>query len=180
MIQHIDSINERAKVGTKYIVPNLFGYYKRHYIEVPIISIIDSDDFGSHKKHYHVDIRFLKPSKIPGKYGSEIASILCDNKLIHKYGNFITFNCDDIKNSIIEDIEMICLRDYGSLYQPLDGDYFIELQHLWDKKMVCMKCPHRGYNLNQAITTRGGSIVVCPMHGLRWNKETGKRVPVNE
>lgn len=42
---------------------------------------------------------------------------------------------------------------------------------------ACLKrnvCPHRGYDLSREPVVDG--VVTCPLHGLRWNVETGARV----
>ena len=40
------------------------------------------------------------------------------------------------------------------------------------------KCPHRGYDLSQTISTYdinyGGDVKLCPLHGLKFDAETGE------
>lgn len=74
---------------------------------------------------------------------------------------------------------MVCRRSYEQAMRVPDYTLAGHTRSL-EKKYRCAalqngKCPHRG-TLQKAMIQQGDNLV-CPAHGLRWNRKSGALVP---
>lgn len=172
MIQKVSEIEGEPVVGRHYLVPCIIdgplGSWR------PIIGTPhdDIEHFGFKRVHYHYDWRFLDDTEC-----------------------LVIANCFDMDPARLGDLmaavaptespvklkRLKCLRRMPTFGLPFPS---IKAENRWAKferhyaeqhLALCLRCPHRGAPLANLPKDEGGNVV-CPMHGLKWNLETGKLV----
>jgi hypothetical protein len=74
-------------------------------------------------------------------------------------------------------VRMRCQRAYGEItqYEKCDHMKTLEARHACTALMRG-KCPHRGTSIRAMVENEHGELV-CPAHGLKFDKTTGKFIP---
>lgn len=168
-IQKISDLNEPPVVGKWYLVPCLevdkimnidwntymsdqeawmdcLPYIKRERKLIPVYNIPHSDiESGQSQVHYHADLRFI------GGLGYTID--LERRPLEYNYSKpvFVPLKCTSKFDEVVK------ISSIADLCRER-------------KLKANMKCPHKGYNLNQCQVIN--NRVICPMHGLEWDLKT--------
>lgn len=141
--------------------------------EIPIIPLLHADpQLGVSEEHYHIDGRFGIPIYIQGRFTikngqtSTVIGIgsyhpIALQRIIYKKKRCIRINSGPHvfldKFHALKAGNIPTIR-YWNWYETMIG-----------KKCAGKKCPHRG-----AIMIDNGAELVCPLHRLHANKETGE------
>ena len=154
---------------------------------IPVIGPIhnDREHINFEAQHYHVDFRFL------GKRAREAASrhlhgtsrinlifvLPISNVKPEKCDSW--FSLDDPRlrelpqESYMRTMRLKFKADYPCYdFQP---PWLRSLEEAYIKERLSptMVCPHKGASLS-GIRTDSEGLLICPLHGLRWNTETGE------
>jgi hypothetical protein len=128
----------------------------------------DADIIGFQWQHWHIDWRFASNKFM------ERASY----KWEHRYDK--SFFARVVRERDLADGITIkrrkCLRQMPDF--PSQVEWMLELEKEYRNHVLsdCLKCPHRGANLSAMVPDENG-LVVCPMHGLRWNVKSRTLFP---
>lgn len=142
------------------LVPT-YQYPRRVEYVLPLYDHPHNDsENGQTEVHYHQNTRYMvKNVHIPGKFSS------------FKHGRIILPLID---GEYLEYRQLKQVREEELAITPL---YLIMNS---SPKHNCIhrgKCPHRGYDLSKEIPiydeNYGGEVIVCPLHGLKFDAETG-------
>ena len=160
------------EVGKFYMVPcvhgNLFWLDKVAWWPVMGPFHEDREYIGFADRHYHLDMRFLQTRAYrqlsADDRGREFAIVLHEH---HSYS---------LSEPVLR--RMKCKRrmpDYPHWRVP----WLRQLERAYaDTPLKPGRvCPHKGANLSTMTPDKSG-CVTCPLHGLRWNAETGRLAPV--
>lgn len=146
--------------------------------DLPILSPVSTDeDFilmtnGEHGgSHAHIDWRFL-----PEDWYFKFKVRFWREGLI---GQTISFKAYEEYVPYIKPVMKVleCQREMPCSVKHFKADYLPELEDKY--KCAALrngKCPHRGTPA-RAMLDDGLGNLVCPSHGLRWNKKDDRLVP---
>ena len=172
------------KIGQFYQVPCVRWQYCDHYSAWPVLGPRHEDGklIGFSDEHYHVDFRFLSSgqrrvvdrwsvvSRISGvfkypihrlrKYGSE-------ELLVMPFASIDPPTEPEIHRRRCNYAYPEYPRGIAHFSKRLEDAYACA-------SMKAGKCPHQGAPLDGLEVSDG--VVTCPLHGLRWNVETGALV----
>ena len=159
------------EVGKFYKVPCVYGQLGSDELRWwPIMGAVheDKEIINFPLRHLHIDWRFVGKRLL---YGGTVRHSYAFPLQIGRGLNDLGF-CEPVLRS------RKCLRQHpdpapfaGAKWMPK-----LEAAHAGCRLAKGMVCPHRGYDLsNEPIAPDG--VVTCPMHGLRWNVETGFLAP---
>lgn len=174
----IEEANE-AIIGKTYDVPhviwvgNVNGSGKPHWVPgsllLPILGPMHEDRelIGFPDDHWHIDWRFMPESSWK--------SIACWN--IHRDVDTAAaarvLSEQNTSRTIVRRRRK-CIRPHITF--PSIGKWHKKLEAAYSEHvMKCLVCPHRGISLVGAPVINGA--LVCPGHGLAWDKETGIMTP---
>ncbi len=158
-------IEGMEKVGLSLVLPLLGDRHIDREIEKDI------------PEHWHVDFRFTV---------SPMHEVICrtfESNWIKSHGvkpYDVNFHLAMVVNDFIladkpRRKALICQRHH-SLYNK-KAAFLPKLERMYlSKRVSCGRCPHKEISLNGAPEDKNGGIV-CPGHGLRWNKFTGALMP---
>jgi nitrite reductase/ring-hydroxylating ferredoxin subunit len=165
-------------IGRFYLVPH--AVFKNSYSEheEPIMLPLHNDKdlfpnptHGAHHDHYHVDKRFDKDHYDLIRRNSKGEMI--EYKV--NRGNFVRFDYVDR----IEWRKRKAIRNFDNFEKDRYVEFHQKLQDKGVKDGYCLKankvCPHRGANLASIPPDKNGHIE-CPMHGLKFDAETGEMI----
>lgn len=167
----IDSSSTFPVIGKFYLVPGIVHLFMGRTKWWPIHGPQheDADDIGFPEQHFHVDSRFLS-----GR----------DYRKACNYISSAAFHSTPLSENAYYDIKIGSVEYKARRYQR-EYDAFPYDKAKWMEKLerkyhgVCIKdslvCPHRGA-LMHAITPDEKGTIICPLHGLRWNVNTGHLV----
>ena len=164
---------EAYTIGRYYLVPVVRGNWLGREGDWPVLGPLhdDTEYIGFDIKHFHVDARFLS-DKIWQATDDKI-------KFIHSVFNRpLHAGLGDGEDSTLEPLglrRLLCRRAWPR-YPREKAKWLPALPAAYADHSIfpAMVCPHRGASLN-GLRVSGG-CVTCPLHGLRWNVETGKVV----
>lgn len=152
------------EVGKRYLVPAVKGTWVGRFDLWPIIGPRheDTDFIGFEQDHWHVDVRFFD--------SRQWAFALRQPERPFQF--VIT-----APTSPLGLVRLQCRRQWPA-YPRHRPRWLAALSshfanHRLGEKRVC---PHRGADLSTFAPDADGCIT-CPLHGLRWNVETGCIVP---
>lgn len=144
----------------------------------------DQEIIGFPDLHYHIDWRFVSARTYHRHVGSDIyrgeskaafgliLMLLPENRKGYFYR---ARKFDDAPGEIeARRRRLKCKRDLPP-YPHAIAPWMERLSR--HHATACLRhrvCPHRGYDLSREPVIDG--IVTCPLHGLRWNVETGECV----
>jgi hypothetical protein len=163
---------ETVEVGEYYLVPcvqtpGVVGYDKDEF--VPVFGESHEDaEIDAPEAHFHYDWRFAMPERgVLEQWDFRLAVCL--------FGGFGTdrrqiFPPKDKPLPIVWR-RLKCVRQ-----QDFPSGLCKQLEPLYRGcKLESRRCPHRGADLRTIPSDAEGNVV-CPMHGLKWNKATGEMV----
>jgi hypothetical protein len=158
------------EVGQFYKVPCVFGQLGRMPARWwPVMGGLHDDKaiIGFPLLHYHVDWRFVPERGLyASRRGSYVYPLQTGNGL-----NDSGFGPPQLRRRKCQDVHRL----------PFEGQRISWMPKLEQTYSACKLahghvCPHRGYDLSRETPDAEG-IVTCPLHGLRWNINTGELVP---
>jgi Rieske [2Fe-2S] domain len=163
---------ETVKPGRYYSVPCvqvpesiptlIGGFYPGDWI--PIIGSLHSDpEIGADYQHFHYDRRFCK-ERIPAQ--SVLAFGVPGKKLLWQ-------NAD----TVVRWKWCKCYWLFGYVSDDFARAHIVEkLEDLHQKcRLRGNLCPHRNVPLNGIPPDQDGNVI-CPAHGLKWNRASGELV----
>lgn len=173
------SVEQCAVTENDANVPEIFRY---KYI--PVVGVNHNDSiyrFGT-EQHIHFDWRFL-PNDIYKAYLRVVREYKADH---HEesytrdpktsYSHMVRFPLyTKTKHAPLVHKQMEMLREPPPMELEQVGFMLYTLQKAFCKVRIDPKnpvCPHRKAALNGAVEEDG--CLVCPCHGLRWDKQTGE------
>ena len=183
IIENIESLKSPPIVGQTYLVPCVFGHYS--YLG----KVKDMDQWWPILRPSHEDSKYVEQTRTIWKKNIEVEEMYyeADPTMSHHYHIDPRFapasmytrdeqERQDWHNTVtiesaVEWQELKCVRDMPTqvLYESL-GKQFVE-DHK-DKKLKCMRCPHKGMILSSIPDIDG--IITCPGHGLKFDSKTNQ------
>lgn len=169
----IEDLDRPAELGEWFSVPCIVTHNTTYsseftpYIFPLIDNLHDDKKSGQLKKHYHIDSRFILYNiGMPNDF-SIVRTIIEDydgcEYIAH---NSIRFFPDKDTKIVYKKLQVLNLQE----------EYATPTRLIADKKYKCIKndkCPHKGYDLRNVLPVNG--VVRCPLHGLKFDKQTGMR-----
>lgn len=162
---------ETLQIGKFYSVPTVYGLFGYKYDVWPVLGPMhdDKEVIGFPYVHYHYDFRFFNSEQWAWavRYSNNIpgGEVMSDNP---------TF--PDTKPGPVIFSRRKYQRAYPKFPLPINGKWFWlpALQEKYkDAIMKDLTCPHKGASLRGLPVDKAG-CVTCPLHGLKWNVETGQ------
>lgn len=162
MYQMVENINRPLKKDELFLVPCIYrNQYGFEYI-TPVINHPHNDvENGQRITHYHADLRFLK------------FDYDCDGMLRIKNEHSKYIFCENNRPTLRVDGEIvhILLPVINENFAGLTHPVHIKKSKLKHNCIYKGKCPHRGYDLSQVPIVN--DVIMCPLHGLRFDAATG-------
>jgi hypothetical protein len=166
-IERVDQLSHPPVVGRLYLVPTVTGLWFSKIADWPVIGEKHEDRkfFNFPHQHYHLDRRFL----------------VADWRL--KFANTSPLRQDALhkhhENQSLPESPVWRIRKCrrSGIIFPTDHHMVREIQATFSGA-VCRKdaagwvCPHRQFPLGSIAPDERG-VVLCPMHGLQIDAETG-------
>ncbi len=163
----IDTLTTPPVVGETYLVPCIIPIGRVEWW--PTLGGVHADpELGVPSDHQHYDVRFLSER--------QIRVLARDCHVPDRDALFAAGRCA-VKAGYITDRlyrPKRCLRELheqGYFGAALEARYAGET-------LLDGICPHRGANLRSVPVVDG--CKTCPLHGLRWDAETGVLIPRRE
>lgn len=190
-LSHIDDISGPPIVGKFYMVPAILmeRFNGQGELWWPITGPMhtDADHFNFPWPHYHVDARFLTTRHVRGSaydMGSRFTQCPYEAHLaapVHAKYAQTNRNPPFPEPPKPELRRMRCARTgTGYPYGTSDAVQGLRKDHAGDTARRNAEghliCPHRGARLDQLVPDAEG-VITCPLHGLRFNADTGKCIP---
>jgi hypothetical protein len=136
----------------------------------------DAEHIGFKDHHWHLDLRFA-PKRI------------MQHRENHPSGIAITELMTDFvgdgklhwkRRKMLRQMPMFpCTRAFARYYQP-GRRVFPDLVHAYASSGITPggHCPHKGFDLSStpAIQCGDQSVIVCPLHGLCFDEQTGEAI----
>lgn len=168
------------EIGRQYLVPVVRGEWCGRIEIWPVLGPLhsDADYIGFKPQHYHIDPRFL-----PTPLWRHVVRTHDEDIDLFKYPLCAERSAgrDPVDLQPLNPELRVCRREWP----PYPGEeeevyWFGVLEAAFADAQVGpgLICPHRGASL-AGLTPRNG-CVECPLHGLRWDCETGKLRPRTE
>lgn len=159
-------------IGKFYSVPTVHGLFGYKWDDWPVLGPAHDDQeiIGFPYVHYHYDFRFFNADQwaFALRYTGGTP-----NKMVMSHNP----DCPETKLGAIAFRRRKCAREYPRFPLPTYKGKWGWLPALIEKyKDAVVKdwiCPHRGASLRGLPVDEAG-CVTCPLHGLRWNIETGQ------
>jgi len=175
MIQRVSELTSGPIVGKYYLVPCVQTFNGLWW---PIIGPKheDAEYINFPHQHYHYDLRFFGARQLTYTQANNYKS-LRDKGV--RYALLMIALEGKLKDGITEK-RLRCKRPMPSfpIAHPVTAQqttWFPKLEEAYkDKKLTCLRCPHRGLPLN-GLPVKDGKVI-CPGHGLQFNIETGELV----
>ena len=188
-IPRIDDISGPPIVGKFYMVPAIlmmrFSWTKEQWWPVTGPLHTDADPFNFPWPHYHIDARFLTTRHaqvyLGGNRFTECPYEAHLSVPVSALSSIQNRNPPYIDPPEPQLRRMRCARtgtgypyDISGAVQGLRKDYAGDAARRNAEGHLI--CPHRGARLDQLVPDAEG-VITCPLHGLRFNADTGKCVP---
>lgn len=195
-LKKIEEVTE-PEVGARYLVRcgevfdhpqrfNALGVMRMKY--VPLLGPIheDKEVIGFRDYHYHVDWRFVTPRGY--------SLILRHKEREVRYaqecrGPIANYSAEDLllaiavvggQNMVIDRPTryrpMVMFREAAVFPSQVSWIFDLERKFATARLRSGLICPHRGISCAGVKTEGNVQTVVCPGHGLAWNRETGELV----
>lgn len=161
MIQSIEQVSNPI-IGEHYSVKCLVerNLYDTKEIIYPVIDHLHNDkENGQLEPHYHIDYRFIKVDE--GGY-----PINNHTKHVFAPDSLRIFPTKDMQFCHII-LPLIRIEQLHITPASLVSNSKLKHNCIWKGK-----CPHRGYDLINTNAVDG--VIKCPLHGLRFEAETGE------
>jgi hypothetical protein len=191
--QHIEELDSPPVVGRRYWVPCV----RVKGSLWPVIGPPHGDaDLGVPEVHLHHDCRFMSERQVQQNLSTILAVAATLPELWFKEAQGVTLEqvlelarhsplaaalavtlalpVEGLRGAPTPHLR-VCKREVAvappGWFLPM-----LEQQHATVRAPDCRSCPHRGTPLRGLpVDAEGG--VVCPAHGLRWSKATGRLMP---
>ncbi len=163
---------EKLEIGKFYLVPTVYGPLGFRLDYWPVLGPMhdDIEVIGFPLSHYHYDFRFFNSDQWAcllryTRYGSPNGAVMYHNP-----------DNPETKPGPIIFRRRKCQREYPDFpFVRAEGGWLPKLREKY--KAAIMKdftCPHKGASLRGLPIDGAAGCVTCPLHGLRWNIETGE------
>lgn len=172
--------NVTYEVGKFYNVPCVLGEWgnrsKRAWWPVMGSQHEDKDIIGFPHQHYHIDWRFV--ARPQTDWFQAAVSALADNPLAYNYNlPLMTWHLNEhgLPAPVLR--RRKCQRPHALPWDLRRITWMPKLEAAYKGCKLAKGhiCPHRGFDLSHEPVVNG--VVTCPLHGLRWNIETGELAP---
>ncbi len=165
--------NDKIELGKFYSVPTVFGLFGYKWDHWPVLGQMHNDIeiIGFPFVHYHYDFRFFNAAQwvFALQYTMDKP-----NAMVMSYDPIIP----ETKLNPVIFRRRKYYREYPE-FPSVNGRPVSWLPRLAEKyKDAIMKdliCPHKGASL-RGLPIDGAGCITCPLHGLKWNIETGSLV----
>lgn len=168
------------EVGKFYKVPCVRGMWHHLTRDWPVMGAFHSDaEIINFKEwHYHIDWRFVSKLPLLDVFGSALKGFADPPKR-----NYITplvttprMNPNGLPKPVMR--RRKCQRPHSLPWEIKKKFWLQDLEKAYAgcKLAAGHVCPHRGYDLSHEPVDASG-IVTCPLHGLRWNINSGEAAP---
>lgn len=165
--------NEKLEIGKFYSVPTVYGPLGYKFDDWPVLGPMhdDKEVIGFPYVHYHYDFRFFN------SHQWSYALLYTVRGLLH--ANVMSYNPDfpKTKPGTVIFRRRKCQREYPEFPIAIAAKSWLPKlnQKYKDAIMKDLTCPHKGASLRGLPIDEAG-CVTCPLHGLKWNIETGQIV----
>ncbi len=161
-MQKVEDVKRPLKVGEEFLVPCIVREEGDRMYITPVINHPHNDkENGQEEVHYHADYRFVKHDKFPA---------WPQVKREHSKHYFVEHIRPE--ENIHGKLEYFILPVINEEFDAVTPRALITNTKLKHKCIHKGKCPHRGYDLSQVKAVDGK--IVCPLHGLEFDAESGK------
>lgn len=164
---------EQLEIGKFYSVPTVFGLFGYKYDHWPVLGPMhdDKEVIGFPYVHYHYDFRFFNISQ--WDFALRYTMGGPPHGMVMSYNPELT----GTKPGPIIFRRRKCQREYPEFPSEIASSGWLpKLQEKYrDATLKDWTCPHKGASLRGLPIDEAG-CVTCPLHGLRWNIETGKLI----
>lgn len=177
MIQNVADLREEPVVGETYYV---LSYEDNSFVGgfAPVLGTVHEDrayGFGS-DRHIHVDLRFLAQRDFD-RWAENAERQKCQPYDIIRLS---AGTCDAFGQP--QSRPMVCQRRVEAYRRASDSPTHVLDGHFNKAKldMKRLRCPHHGTALGSMPCVEANGCrraVVCPSHGLAWDRETGEMIP---
>lgn len=162
---------EKLEVGRFYSVPTVYGLFGYKYDDWPVLGPMhdDIEVIGFPHVHYHYDFRFFNDRQwsfaLRYTWGGS------------PHGMVMSHNPDhpETKPGAVVFRRRKCSREYPEFprEKALPGWLPKLEEKYWAATVKDWICPHKGASLRGLPMDKDGCIT-CPLHGLRWDIESGQ------
>ena len=155
-------------IGKFYQVPTVFGLFGYRYDFWPVLGPAhdDKEIIGFEYVHYHYDFRF---------FNSRQWAFALDYTMDRPHSMVMSYNprLPETKLGPVVFKRRKYFRASPQWPYPKKSGWPFDLAMAYkDAHLKDMICPHRGASLRGMPVDEAG-CVTCPLHGLRWDVETG-------
>jgi len=188
-MQRIDELTAPPVVGKFYLVPTAREIWDGRMGVWPILLPFheDAEIIGFRWDHAHLDRRFLTPSQWAGAdFGFYTAERNVDGRPLSQYasdGDLPSLRRASRPRPAVEWRRRKCYREITPhiVHSMKDKAWFPRLESAYAhcRLKPGLICPHRGAHLGSMPVDEHGHVI-CPMHGLKWNVQTGELVRTTE
>lgn len=167
------AFEETLEIGKIYLVPTVYGPMGLRMDYWPVLGPMheDKEVIGFPLSHYHYDFRFFNSDQWAyalryTRGGALHGAVMCHN-----------LNYPEAKPGPITFRRRKCQRKYPEFpFGKAERGWLPELREKYQASiMKDLTCPHKGASLRGLPIDEAGCIT-CPLHGLKWNVESGKLV----
>lgn len=195
----VEEVGE-PRIGERYLVrcgeaerQSVWSHHRLRY--VPLLGPIheDAEFINFPDYHFHVDWRFISNKVYEALLHEEQIRIDFDRKGQGSYkGKLLKYTAPQLLMAFAvtaggsRGITLAAASEYRPMRMVRLHTIFPEEAH-WMKDLETkyanarlrpgLICPHRGISCAGVRCAGDVSTVVCPGHGLAWNRETGRLVP---
>lgn len=160
----------KLEIGKFYSVPTVYGLFGIKFDNWPVLGPMhdDKEIIGFPYVHYHYDFRFFNPTQWA-------FALRWTNDRPHAMIMSYVPDKPDTKPGVIIFRRRKYQREYPQFPVELKTkkNWMGRLEDKYrDATMENWTCPHKGASLRGLPIDEAG-CVTCPLHGLRWDLETG-------
>lgn len=193
-LQRIEDVLE-PKVGGRYLVRTGIAdggtiWTRQRLRLVPLLGPVHEDreiiNFPDY--HFHIDWRFVKPRVFEAMIREQEVSIGFDATQKHYPPRLQMYEPahllmamaavagGNIKRDVHRYRPMTLYREHAVFPDRVRWLGSLEAKYASAKLRPNLVCPHRGISCAGVTCSGDGLKVVCPGHGLAWNRETGELI----
>ena len=153
---------------------------------IPIIGPLHDDPkfIESYFQHYHIDWRYLTQHQVEILERTAEYMDIDTNKVVIDSvvpeGSPKSIDVDNTNGladefpveTYLKAMRRRCAREFPNY--PSDTEWLPAMETAFqNEKLIDGRCPHQQTDLSTIPTDANGNVT-CPMHGLSWNRETGR------
>lgn len=181
MAPNVEDVSE-VEIGKRYWVPTVVSTLNpKHLRVVPVVGPLheDAEFISFPDRHWHPDRRFVSEAWLKDNERNHWAVVLTPYPTNRNLGPFGGVPSKDNEPLVTlgERRLLKCKRLIDSFGHLRDREVAIpwtaKLERAYrNERLRKMICPHRGISCVGVIAESDGGVV-CPGHGLKWNRESG-------